>query len=66
MQRRTLLLSSASTLGLAAAGAAQAAAPTPDGQAPATTLAAQLVAGRLRSEDLVQDCLQRKIGRAHV
>ena len=67
MQRRTLLLSSASTLGLAAAGtsvgtsAATPAAPPPAaaGQTSATALAAQLVAGRLRSEDLVQDCLQR-------
>jgi hypothetical protein len=65
MQRRTLLLSSASTLGLAAAGTASSAAtpaappPAAAGQTSATALAAQLVAGRLRSEDLVQDCLQR-------
>lgn len=62
MQRRTLLLSTASTLGLAAAGTQAATAalpPAAEGQTSATALAAQLVAGRLRSEDLVQDCLQR-------
>ncbi|MCA6215382.1 amidase [Ideonella sp. B7] len=62
MQRRTLLLSSASSLGLAAAGTVQAGAwgtSPPAGGATATALAAQLAAGRLRSEDLVRDSLQR-------